>query len=252
MAGFGPEGDGSMSYILDALKKLEHEKSRKSLANGMNNISGALFEHERPRPSGTAGWKIVLAVVAAVLVTFAATWQFLQPAKRREKVVAGLTPPVSPPPITIEAAPPPLPSPPVIPVQEAPLPAAPLPTPVVPARASAPPSKPQKAAVQVAPASVADDAALLTMQELHKRVKGPAAPAAQTMAAPADIKLSGIAWQEERRARRAVVNGFLMQEGGVVSGARITDIYQERVRFSLSGKTFEIPLVSSGASAAGK
>jgi hypothetical protein len=77
-------------------------------------------------------------------------------------------------------------------------------------------------------------------------------PADQTTAAPADIKLSGIAWQEEHRARRAVVNGFLMQEGGVVSGARITDIYQDRVRFTLSGKTFEIPLVSSAVPAAGK
>jgi general secretion pathway protein B len=64
--------------------------------------------------------------------------------------------------------------------------------------------------------------------------------------------LSGIAWQEERRARRAVVNGFLMQEGGVVSGAKITDIFQDRVRFSQSGKSFEIPLIPSGPSAAGK
>ena len=105
------------------------------------------------------------------------------------------------------------------------------------------------------PATANDDAAaLLTMQELRKRTKdrkGLALSADQVMAAPADIKLSGIAWQDERRARRAVVNGFLMQEGGVVSGAKITDIYQDRVRFSLSGKAFEIPLVSSGISAAG-
>ena len=73
-----------------------------------------------------------------------------------------------------------------------------------------------------------------------------------TIAAPADIKLSGIAWQEDRRARRAVVNGFLMQEGGVVLGARITDIFQDRVRFSLSGSVFEIPLSSSGIPSAGK
>jgi general secretion pathway protein B len=243
-----------MSYILDALKKLEHEKSRKSRGNGTINISGALFEHERPRPSGTAGWKIALAVVAAVLVTFAATWQLLRPAKGREKVVAGLAPPVSPPQLVVETAAPPLPVPPVIPVHEAPLPAAPVPSPVAPVRASAHSSKPLKAVVQVAP--VAEDAAALpTMQELRKRTKeqkGQAASAGQTMAAPADIKLSGIAWQEERRARRAVVNGFLMQEGGVVSGARITDIYQERVRFSLADKTFEIPLVSSTAPATGK
>ena len=72
------------------------------------------------------------------------------------------------------------------------------------------------------------------------------------MAAPAGITLSGIAGQDDRRARRAVVNGFLMQEGGVVSGARITEIYQDRVRFTLSGTYFEIPLTSTGFPAAGK
>ena len=72
------------------------------------------------------------------------------------------------------------------------------------------------------------------------------------MAAPAGITLSGIAWQDDRRARRGVVNGFLMQEGGVVSGARITEIYQDRVRFTLSGTYFEIPLTSTGFPAAGK
>jgi general secretion pathway protein B len=86
-------------------------------------------------------------------------------------------------------------------------------------------------------------------QVQHKRTKAVAAPSApplSTVAPPADIKLSGIAWQDERRARRAVVNGFLMQEGGIVSGARISDIFQDRVRFTQSGNVFEIPLVSSG------
>jgi general secretion pathway protein B len=90
------------------------------------------------------------------------------------------------------------------------------------------------------------------MQKRKKERKGTALPADQMIAAPADIKLSGIAWQDDRPARRAVVNGFLMQEGGVVSGARITDIFQDRVRFSLSGKSFEIPLISSGTPAAEK
>jgi len=82
--------------------------------------------------------------------------------------------------------------------------------------------------------------------------KGQSATVEQAGAAPGGITLSGIAWQEERRTRRAVVNGFLMREGEVVSGARITDIFQDRVRFSLSGKTFEIPLISSAVPAAGK
>jgi general secretion pathway protein B len=71
------------------------------------------------------------------------------------------------------------------------------------------------------------------------------------MAAPENIKISGIAWQDERSARRAVVNDFLMKEGNVVSGAKILEIKQDRVRFSLSGSTFEVPLLSSATAMPG-
>ncbi len=60
--------------------------------------------------------------------------------------------------------------------------------------------------------------------------------------APADIKLSGIAWQDERSARRAVINGFLLKEGAAVSGAKIIDIQIDRVRFSSPAGQFEIKL----------
>ena len=254
MAGFGPEGNEVMSYILDALKKLEHEKTRKSRKGGMINISGALFEHERPKPSGTAGWKIVLAVTAAVLVTFLATWQFLQSGKGRGNSSARLaTPAPQPLPVKIETAPPPAATP-AVPVQETPPAASAVPAQVTAVRPSVKSEKSHKTVVQAA-ASSESDAAERTTQDMHihtKERKGQALSADQTIAAPSDIKLSGIAWQEERRARRAVVNGFLMQEGGLVSGAKITDIYQDRVRFSLSGKNFEIPLISLGVPAAGK
>jgi general secretion pathway protein B len=64
----------------------------------------------------------------------------------------------------------------------------------------------------------------------------------QNIPAPADIKLSGIAWQDERSGRRAVINGFLLKEGAVVSGAKIVDIQADRVRFSSPGGPFEIRL----------
>jgi general secretion pathway protein B len=247
-----------MSYILDALKKLEHDKSRKSRGDGMVNITGALFEHERPKPAGTAGWKIWLAVTVAVLVTFAATWQFLKPGRGRETITTRPATPApqitQPVPVRIEGAPAP-PVPPVAPLR----PSSPVAPSVPPAKANpvrtpAQPSNPQSAPAPAA-AATEDAAAELTLQELRKRTKdrkGQVVPVVPTIAAPADIKLSGIAWQEDRRARRAVVNGFLMQEGGVVLGARITDIFQDRVRFSLSGSVFEIPLSSSGISSAGK
>jgi general secretion pathway protein B len=242
-----------MSYILDALKKLEHEKSRKSRGDGMINISGALFENERARPSGPAGWKIALAVTIAVLVTFAATWLLLSTGKARENPVPRLAAPVpaaSPAPqVTVVTVPLP-PVPPVVSVQQTPAAASSAPAPAAPVRVPGNLSKPQEAVGQSEPSSD-DDEDRASRRRAGGR-KGPVVPADQAVAAPADIKLSGIAWQEERHARRAVVNGFLMKEGGVVSGARITAIYQNRVRFSLSGKTFDIPLISTDVPAAGK
>lgn len=247
-----------MSYILDALKKLEHDKSRKSRGDGVFTISGALFEAERPNPKGMAGWKIGLAVAVAVLVTFTATWLFFQSGTGRGTATPR---PITPAPQVTQHAPVPFetapapPAPPVNPVQQTPS-AVPLvpPTRLNPVRPLGQPSKSQNTIVPAA--TVTEDAAAeLTMQELRKRTKerkGQVVPVVQTTAAPADIKLSGIAWQEDRRARRAVVNGFLMQEGGVVLGARITDIFQDRVRFSLSGSVFEVPLASSGIPSAGK
>jgi len=243
-----------MSYILDALKKLEHEKSRKSRGDGMINISGALLENERRRPSGPAGWKIVLAVTVAVLVTFGATWLLLGPGKAQKNPVPRPATQVAPAPAAPQApvvAVPPAPVSPVVPVQQTPPATPPAPAPAAPVKPPANPSLPQNAVVPAAPASDDDEEERASRRRMRDR-KGQAVPADQAATAPAEIKLSGIAWQEERRARRAVVNGFLMQEGAVVSGARITDIFQDRVRFSLSGKTFDIPLISSTVPAAGK
>lgn len=242
-----------MSYILDALKKLEHDKSRKSRRDGIINISGALFEHERPKPTGPTGWKIALLVAVAVLVTIGAAWLLLRPDKGREKhiprSVTQQSPTPAAPPVKVESVPQ-SPAPPVIPVQQIPAATSSTPAQVTSVRPSAAPARQQEAVVQTAPADD-DDEGRESRRRPIERKRQPATME-QTSAAPADITLSGIAWQEERRARRAVVNGFLMREGGVVSGARITDIFQDRVRFSLSGKTFEIPLISSAVPAAGK
>jgi general secretion pathway protein B len=251
-----------MSYILDALKKLEHEKSKKKRGDGMVNISGALFEQEQLKTPAAAGWKIALILAAAVLLTFGVTWYFLQPEKGHKKPVlqsvTGASPIV---PARIEALPA-VPVSPAVPVTPAPQ-AVPIPqvpntvpsVPVTPATSVLPRTSvrgSKKGPATTPAASAAEDTATqLTMQEPGIRTKDQqrhALTADQTVAAPSDIKLSGIAWQDDRRSRRAVVNGFLMQEGGLVSGARITDIFQDRVRFVLSGKYFEIPLVSSGAS----
>ena len=66
-------------------------------------------------------------------------------------------------------------------------------------------------------------------------------------AAPADIIISGIAWQDERSLRRAVVNGALVGEGAEVAGARVLEIREDRVRLSRGGQVFDA-VFSSGFS----
>ena len=239
-----------MSYILDALKKLENEKAKKARNDGMMSISGALLRDEPRRPSGGNAWKIATVVVVAVsLIALAGTWFVLHADKRRVSRSAAVV--VQPPPVA-RVVPPPA-APPVAAVQPPP-PVQPQPAPSV--RPVVPP-KPQAAVPSE------DDTPLVAAKKqavrLRKRQGGGApqavgeksvAPALS--APPADIKVSGIACQDERSARRAVVNGFLMREGGVVAGARITEILRDRVRFSAGDKVFEAPLMMNVAPGAGK
>lgn len=232
-----------MSYILDALKKMEHEKSQKIRGNGVVSISGVLFKNESSMPVRTVRWKTVLAVMVAVLVTFTVTWQFFQSGKVQSSTLSHVeTPAFQPPSAKIEAAAlPPVSS--IVPVKK------PLIIEQTTEHSAPAPAINQKVS------QVEDPASLITLHELRKRQitrKDQSQPSAQIVTAPADIKLSGIAYQDERRARRAVVNGFLIQEGAVVSGAVVTDIFQDRVRFSLAGSSFELSLASSGVPASGK
>lgn len=243
-----------MSYILDALKKLEQEKSRKSRSVGKVNITGELFGGERSRPSEGRNMKIIFLVLLAVVVTFGATLFFLKGKGGRSSVssrpvVAQPAPAVN---IPVPVPAPAVPAPPVqaLPVQQ---------ITTVPLQATAP--APAPVVAQPAPTNddMSDDDEGRERRRRRHRIPAAAASsqpqataALKSGQAPADIKVSGIAWQDERSARRAVVNGFLLREGAVVSGAKITEILQDRVKFSLSGTTFEVTFISTGAPVAGK
>jgi len=56
------------------------------------------------------------------------------------------------------------------------------------------------------------------------------------------LTVSGIAWQKDSSDRVAVVNDTSVSEGVMVEGARVEQIFQDRVRFSYDKQTFEIPL----------
>jgi general secretion pathway protein B len=218
-----------MSYILDALKKIEHEKNRKNRPDGMISISGALFQERNQTPARAGIRKLLLLIAVVALVTCAGTWFVLRGTGRQGAVIAR----------------------PSVPKPAAPV-KPPVETPAVPALA------PQQPAPVVLPEAVPvvqknavtdadNDSPAREVRHSKSRVKPqPPAPKQpdQTVQAPADIKLSGVAWQDDRSARRAVVNGFLLKEGAVVSGATITDIQADRVRFSSAAGPFEIKLDS--------
>jgi general secretion pathway protein B len=244
-AGCLPESDLTyMSYILDALKKIEHEKSKK-LSDGRVSIAGDLFQEPKQVSGGTGLRKIAALVVVVSLLAGGGTWFVLQ-GKNSKKTVS------APPQVAPQVAPPAAPPPPVVPAPPVVIP--PAPTPVQTATpAVAPPvaTKPAATAPQDDSAANEDNDASppTTRSSRARRSVTPAIPQpvnqkqpVQTVPAPADIKLSGIAWQDERSGRRAVINGFLLKEGAVVSGATIIDIQTNIVRFSTAGGQFEIRL----------
>jgi general secretion pathway protein B len=241
-----------MSYILDALKKLEQEKTRKSRTAGKINISGELFAHERTRPAEGRRLKSVVLVSVAVVATFLVTWFALKGSAKRKQVPVVATA-VRPNPAAI--IPIPVPAPPLTTPPQAQIPAA------IPSKAGSIPAAPVVAHATAPKSSPPADEEEEERRSRRRASRKPAPPAqASSVAAlkpvpvpaPADIKVSGIAWQDERSARRAVVNGFLMREGTLVSGAKISEILQDRVKFTLGGNVFEVSLISPGSTAVGK
>jgi len=225
-----------MSYILDALKKIEHEKNKKR-PDGRFNISGDLFQERKRLPVKNGVWKIVALMVVASLVAAASGWFMFKGKKTTGSAVIRQSAPIPIP------APPQVTAPPVqIPVQvPAPMVVSPV-TPAIPA--------PQENIEEEGD----DDSSARRARFRNKQGNTPpvaqklgvktlqTSQTIQTVQAPADIKLSGIAWQDDRSGRRAVINGFLLREGAVVSGARITDIQADKVRFASSAGIFEIKL----------
>lgn len=215
-----------MSYILDALKKVEHEKLKKSAPGSMTSITGDLFQSQIPRTAPAERWKVLVVIALVSFVTFAVTWFMLRNTRpKNTPISSSAVTSTANPAVTASRAPIAASAPATVVVESVVSSPAPAPAPEIDDEDERPKRLPETSAAAVRPL--------------------PVKPPLQSIQPPADLKLSGIAWQDERSARRAVVNGFLLKEGAVVSGARIAEIRADRVRFSLSGRTFEIKLDSA-------
>lgn len=235
-----------MSLILDALRKMEQD--RNSRRGSAQDLRPEVLRY-RCAPGPQRSLPVIPVVVGVVLVACGIGAGFLvrghrsvNPIEHSAGAPAAVVEqaPVSNP-IPVAAAPAPAPVAPVASVA----PAAPeLPrTPV----AVATPAKPEPAAAPVQPQATAKVRPVTVRPTKAARPEVEPVQAAQQpiAAGSGDIALSGIAWQDERSMRRAVLNGSLVGEGAFVAGARVVEIREDRVRLSRNGQLFETVLSGS-------
>lgn len=193
-----------MSLILDALRKIEQE--RKAKQPGGIDLRPEVLSYRGMPQKTTALKRIFLVGGALLLIIGLGAAVFLRSAKKT--VVARVAPAEEgrlAAPETNRAA-----------VAEMP--------PLAPPRLQPPPA--ESKAEKALPA--APSRATMLSQD------------AATAGGADNIIVSGIAWQDERVLRRAVINGLLLAEGAEVLGARILEIKENRVRFSRNNQVFEV------------
>lgn len=225
-----------MSLILDALRKMEQE--RRSRRGAANDLRPEVLRY-RQASQGKEPARYPVLLVGAALLCLGIGAGVLLKGNRNE----------APREETVAAAPAPQPAPAALPAAS--LPVAPVVAPAAPAVA---PATPPVAAV-AAPAPSAQDEATASARPKPARAGtsrpapaegeggSPRETAAVQSGAP-DIVISGIAYQDERRMRRAVLNGVLVGEGAEIAGARVVEIKETKVRLSRGGQTFDLPFSS--------
>ena len=61
-------------------------------------------------------------------------------------------------------------------------------------------------------------------------------------ATPPSLRVSAIVWYEEPSRRFAMINGTIANEGSVIEGVKVEEIYADHVRLSHNGRLFEISI----------
>ncbi|HTP64662.1 MAG TPA: general secretion pathway protein GspB [Geobacteraceae bacterium] len=218
-----------MSSILEALKKLEDEKAAR--LSGAGNIAGKVLKAGR-RPRQKPVWLLPAGMVMAAMVAAAITYGLMG------GFTSGKAPAPTPPPAVAPLRPQPTQAP-VAATSAQPVS---LPAPVsarATRRASAIPKSPSSPAPRREPVTELYSRPSIEPRHEERSVAPP--PAAVVEDTPS-LKVSGIAWQKDGADRLAVVNGRTVAEGGVIEGARVDEIFPDRVRFSHAGRKFEVTL----------
>ncbi len=212
-----------MSIILEALKKVEKDKSRK---RRKKNIAEAILQPHDSRPARSKVLLISCIVFSAAVLlgTGAGITYFLSAKGEPVKPAPAATPDVAQ---TAAVSKPP--------VAAAEKPAEAAAAPPKPARPEAAPPAMASAPVAVEKPPATRELRRQPEKAMRSR-KAPAEDSVREEATP--MKIDGIIWAEERERRRALVNGSAVKEGDTVDGVRVERIESNRIRFSKNGKTF--------------
>jgi len=221
-----------MSVILDALKKLDREKS--SRRSGTANIAVEILRPDLPRPGKGIPFYAAVAFLTA-LATAAITYSVMVKGGSLAKSSPPLamnSPAFHPP---AEAV-----SPSSEPVREHRDELSPfLPKTQIPVKNKKTPSplpenkddeKKTNQNVILKEADIAPDKPKIPAE--HPR-HGSAMPSPS-------LNISAIVWYEEPSKRFAMINGLIVTEGSVVEGMRVEEIYPDRVRFLHQNQHLEI------------
>lgn len=220
-----------MSFILDALKKLEQEKAARR--NADIKISDEIVRENRQvmrkaRRSVPVSVALVsLGLVLLLGISGAFLWH-RHGAGDQSKVVA----------VNSEQKYPAAEE--VAPASQRPQMAVPAATPVRPVAAVEDESSPQPVEANRMSRRDRMEGNRTSRADFKKRSAQPSMEVSGS--GGSRLTVSGIAWQEAPSARRAVINGDLVQEGAQVGGATVEEILPTRVRFSSGGRQFTVSI----------
>jgi len=218
-----------MSVILDALRKLDREKS--SRRNGTANIAVEVLRPDLSRP----GKKVPLYVSAVSLTAIAAaaiTYVLMSEHGSLSKPSPPV--PVSLPAPNQQATPAPISREPVHDAQNE--------ISRMPPKIEIPPgSKPTEtsSSEKKTEQKVISEEAKVAPGDTKKTAEH--APVTST-ATPPSLKISAIVWYEDPSKRFAMINGTISTEGSLVDEVKVVEIHPTGVRFLHNGQYFEIPI----------
>jgi general secretion pathway protein B len=222
-----------MSSILEALKKLEDEKAVKQ--SGEAPITGKIVKEGR-RAKKRPKWLLPAEMTAVAAVAVFATYLIMggrsvsvrtaQEIKEKESIKPAPRTSKAPDTHPLGTPPPPPPTP---PESHSPPPFRQM--------VKSPPSS--RALVKSAPL---EETAGLEPQTERVAPEVPVPPPREdTKPDGPSLKVTGIGWRKDSAERLAIVNGRPVSEGAIIDGAKVEEIFPDRVRFSVNGKTVVVP-----------